>query len=98
MEFGEALPVDDNGVPLEHLLTCVSNVQLKYGGPNRNIKYIVRDIKTGESEEDNVLRSVPPSLVASINLFCRCENKLFLLCFKSLTKDNLSSLTAMLFA
>lgn len=71
MVFEEPLPVDENGVPLEHLLTCVSNVQLKYGGPNRNIKYIVRELKMRESEEDNVLRSVPPSLVANINLFCR---------------------------
>lgn len=72
MEFGEELPVDDNGVPLEHFLTCVKNVQLKCGGVNKNIKYITREIKIGDSnEEENVLKNVPSALVANINLFCR---------------------------
>lgn len=72
LEFCEPLAVDESGVPLEHLLTCVSNVQLKYGGPNKNIKYIKREIRLGgENEEENVLRNIPPSLVANVNLFCR---------------------------
>lgn len=51
IQFGEALPVNESGVPLEHLLTCVANVQLKYGGPSKNVKYIKREIKAGESDE-----------------------------------------------
>lgn len=69
MEFGERLPVDENGVPLEHLLTCLDNVQLQYGGPNRNIKYIKRE--RYKNDEENVLRSVPPFLIANVNLLCR---------------------------
>lgn len=71
MEFGEPLPVDENGVPLEHFLTCVHNIELKYGGPNKNVKYIKREIRVGENEEESVLRSVPPSLLPNINLLCR---------------------------
>lgn len=49
-EFGEELSIDENGVPLEHLVTCVANVELKYGGPNKNIKYIIRDVKIKNSD------------------------------------------------
>lgn len=55
LEFGEPLPVDDNGVPLEHLLTCVTNVHLKYCGPNKNIKYIKREIVINENSEGNFI-------------------------------------------
>ncbi|KAK9739278.1 MARF1 LOTUS domain [Popillia japonica] len=44
------LPIDDNGVPLEHLVTCVKNVELKLGGPNHNIKYIKREIKPNNTD------------------------------------------------
>lgn len=70
MELGEELLFDDNGVPLEHLLTCINNVQLKYDGPNKNVKYIVREMK-GDSEDEYVLKSVPSSLIPNINLLCR---------------------------
>lgn len=69
-EFGEPLPIDDNGVPLEHLLTCLPNVQLKYSDPNKNIKYIKRETTT-DTDEESVLRGVPPSLLPNVNLLCR---------------------------
>lgn len=50
IEFEQSLPVDDNGVPLEHLVTCVKNVELKLGGPNNNIKYIKREIKANSTD------------------------------------------------
>lgn len=30
-EFNESLQVDDNGVPLEHLVSCIPTVELKQG-------------------------------------------------------------------
>ncbi|XP_022900382.2 meiosis regulator and mRNA stability factor 1 isoform X1 [Onthophagus taurus] len=40
--FGEEIPTDENGVPLEHLVTCVEGVSLNFGGPRRNVKYLKR--------------------------------------------------------
>ncbi|KAI4457150.1 limkain b lkap [Holotrichia oblita] len=73
LEFNQTLPIDDNGVPLEHLVTCVKNVELKLGGPNHNIKYIKREIKTNTIDifKEESMKSSSPSIVFNIQLFCR---------------------------
>lgn len=71
-EFHEPLPVYDGGVPLEHLITCVPDIDIKLMGPNKNIKIIkYKESKNDESEEDTVLKSVPPSLAPNISLLSR---------------------------
>lgn len=51
-EFHEPLPVYDGGVPLEHLITCVPDIDIKLMGPNKNIKIIkYKESKNDESEE-----------------------------------------------
>ncbi|XP_063916773.1 meiosis regulator and mRNA stability factor 1 isoform X1 [Zophobas morio] len=70
-ECQEPLPVDFNGVPLEHLISCVPNVEIKYSGPNKNIKIIKREFRSVELDEETVLKSVPPSLAPHISLLCR---------------------------
>ena len=52
IQFGKELTVDANGVPLEHLITCVKDVELKLGGTNHNIKYIVKEVKLKSTEVD----------------------------------------------
>nr|XP_008196767.1 PREDICTED: meiosis arrest female protein 1 isoform X2 [Tribolium castaneum] len=66
----QPLPVDASGVPLEHLISCVPNVEIKNSGPNKNIKVIKRELK-GEVDEETVLKAVPPSLAPNIILLCR---------------------------
>ncbi|XP_025836484.1 meiosis regulator and mRNA stability factor 1 isoform X1 [Agrilus planipennis] len=71
-ELSEPLPTDESGVPLEHLVTCVKNVELKYGGPNKNIKYLQLKTETNEIDaEDSVMKYVSPSLIPNISLLCR---------------------------
>ncbi|CAG9812530.1 unnamed protein product [Phaedon cochleariae] len=71
-EFHEPLPVDDGGVPLEHLISCIPNMEIKSVGTNKNIKVIkYEENRNGESEEDSVLKSVPPPLAPNISLLCR---------------------------
>ncbi|KAJ8946869.1 hypothetical protein NQ318_006779 [Aromia moschata] len=71
-EYHEPLPVDDLGVPLEHFISCVPNMDIKYIGVNKNIKIIIyNEMKSMENDEDAVLKTVPPSLAANITLLCR---------------------------
>lgn len=71
-EFNEQLPMNPLGVPLEHLVTCVPNVELKYGGPMKNIKYVtlVQNSTTEENSEktESCLRS---PCTTNIQRFCR---------------------------
>lgn len=70
-QFGTPLTLNDNGIPLEHLVTCVSNVELRCTGPNRSIKYIKRETTTtSTSGKQNCLdyeslSKVMPSTIAS---------------------------------
>ncbi|CAG9863540.1 unnamed protein product [Phyllotreta striolata] len=71
-EFFEPLPAYDDGVPLEHLVTCVPNVVIKLVGPNKNIKIVtVEENKKEKQDEEGPLKSVPPSLVPNIFTLCR---------------------------
>ncbi|XP_018577487.1 meiosis regulator and mRNA stability factor 1 [Anoplophora glabripennis] len=71
-EYHEPLPVVESGVPLEHLIACVPNMEVNYVGPNKNIKVVkYNEMKNVESDEDAVLKTVPPSLAPNISLLCR---------------------------
>ncbi|KAG5876129.1 hypothetical protein JTB14_007536 [Gonioctena quinquepunctata] len=71
-EFHEPLPVDDTGVPLEHLISSVPHMEIKTVGPNKNIKVIkYEENQNNQNDEDLVLKSMPPSLAPNINLLCR---------------------------
>lgn len=70
-EYLEQLPVNYSGVPLEHLVTCVPNVEIKCSGPNKSIKIIKQEMKAIEMDEGAILKSVPVSLASHISLLCR---------------------------
>ncbi|XP_050298717.1 meiosis regulator and mRNA stability factor 1 isoform X2 [Anthonomus grandis grandis] len=71
-EFQEPLPVSDSGVPLEHLITCVPNIEIKLLGLNKSIKVIQHNTKPiEETTDEKILKSVAPSLIPNINLLCR---------------------------
>ncbi|XP_074027472.1 meiosis regulator and mRNA stability factor 1-like protein isoform X2 [Leptinotarsa decemlineata] len=71
-EFHEPLPVDETGVPLEHLISCVPHMEIRSVGPNKNIKVIkYEETLNSQHEEDHVLKSMPPSLAPNISLLCR---------------------------
>ncbi|XP_058795301.1 meiosis regulator and mRNA stability factor 1 [Phymastichus coffea] len=52
-EFNESIQVDENGVPLEHLMSCISTVELKQG--LGSVKHIVwsTNKNNDESNEEN---------------------------------------------
>lgn len=68
-ECHESLPIAENGVPLEHLVTCVPNVEIKLVGPNKNVKVIQQKISQLDINEDQ--SRIAPSLVPNVNLLCR---------------------------
>ncbi|XP_076160269.1 meiosis regulator and mRNA stability factor 1-like protein isoform X2 [Ptiloglossa arizonensis] len=68
-EFKEKLQVTENGVPLEHLVSCLSCVELKQG--IGSVKYL---IWTGSKTHDNTYeenKCVSPPLVNQLALFSR---------------------------
>ncbi|XP_043257610.1 meiosis regulator and mRNA stability factor 1 [Colletes gigas] len=67
-EFKEKLQVVENGVPLEHLVSCLSCVELKQG--IGSVKYLVwTGNKTQDSNEEN--KCVSPPLANQLALFSR---------------------------
>lgn len=50
-EYKEPLPVNDAGVPLEHLITCVPNIEITCVGPSKSIKVITYNFKANECTE-----------------------------------------------
>lgn len=64
IEFGESIQVDENGVPLEHLLSCLATVELKQG--LGTVKHIVWAVNKNQDEShegsDNFFTSIetPP--------------------------------------
>lgn len=68
-EFGEPLLTNGvDGVPLEHLVTCVSNVTIKYENAKNKAKYIVWEMALKPDDSEN-LSSSP--LASSIYLLRR---------------------------
>lgn len=75
MELGEKLNIDDTGVPLEHLVTCVVGVDLHLG--MNMVKYLGWGCQNG-SDESAVeetgsvrLKCVSPPLANQLALFSR---------------------------
>ncbi|KAF5297348.1 hypothetical protein FQA39_LY12187 [Lamprigera yunnana] len=71
VDFGP-LPEDECGVPLEHLVTCIPNVALTCNNQNKNIKYLsLKNFEDLSGSEDLLLKTVPPTLMTNIAMFCR---------------------------
>lgn len=72
-QFGCSLPINSNGVPLEHLVTCISNVELKCTGPTRNIKYLTRlnGEKQFDNDEELLVKGLPCTIATNLQLLCR---------------------------
>ncbi|KAF5282505.1 hypothetical protein FQR65_LT14275 [Abscondita terminalis] len=71
VEFGP-LPESEFGVPLEHLLTCIPNLVLTCSDQNKNIKYLeLKNMEDSHANEDILVKSVSPSLMTNISMFCR---------------------------
>ncbi|XP_012256062.2 meiosis regulator and mRNA stability factor 1 isoform X2 [Athalia rosae] len=68
-EFAEKLEVDGEGVPLEHLVSCLNSVELKQGPGS--VKYLawVGANSNDDSREDN--KCVSPPLANQLALFSR---------------------------
>lgn len=68
-EFKQPLFIDENGVPLEHLVSCLTSVELKQGVGS--VKFLVwNDDKTrGDSHEES--KCVSPALANQLALFSR---------------------------
>lgn len=80
VELGEKLAVDESGVPLEHLLTCVSGVELKTGmnmmkylvfGGSQNKAEIKMDENNAANANSSSLKCVSPALATQLALFSR---------------------------
>lgn len=68
MEFSERLAIDESGVPLEHLISCIPNVQIFYGGPSKNIKYLKQSAIKSGSDADGRFRKI----LRGLDYFRRC--------------------------
>ncbi|XP_011307135.1 meiosis arrest female protein 1 isoform X2 [Fopius arisanus] len=68
--FQEALNVDENGVPLEHLVSCVPSVELRQG--IGSVKYLlwVGD-KCPDDSHEEINKCVSPPLANQLALFSR---------------------------
>lgn len=58
VEFSERLAIDESGVPLEHLISCIPNVQIFYGGPSKNIKYLKQCASKSGSDADGKFHNI----------------------------------------
>ncbi|CAH1135931.1 unnamed protein product [Ceutorhynchus assimilis] len=70
-EYHEPLPESPNGVPLEHLVTCVPHVSIQLVGPNKTIKVIQHNTDKSQDNEDQVWKSIAPSLAPNMVCLCR---------------------------
>ncbi|KAK5640693.1 hypothetical protein RI129_009240 [Pyrocoelia pectoralis] len=71
VEIGQSLPESESGVPLEHLVTCINNVQLISDKQNRNIKYLKWKSSEGSKKEEALNKTVTSSLMPNVSMFCR---------------------------
>lgn len=69
IEIGQVLPENEYGVPLEHLITCIDNVQLVCDKQNRNIKYLQWKSEGNKEEVHN--NNAPSVLMPNVTIFCR---------------------------
>lgn len=72
-EFG-VLMRDENGVPLEHLVTCVSGVELQFGDSlAKYLRMAPKNCQTEDEKKDDVFKSgtVSPSLINNFHAFSK---------------------------
>ncbi|XP_075231628.1 meiosis regulator and mRNA stability factor 1-like protein [Lycorma delicatula] len=72
-EFG-SLKLDENGVPLEHLLTCVSGVELQVGDSlAKYLRAAPKNSQSYEDKSDDSIKSgtVSPSLAYNLHVFSK---------------------------
>ncbi|XP_054265497.1 meiosis regulator and mRNA stability factor 1-like [Macrosteles quadrilineatus] len=67
----EPLVVDEQSVPLEHLVTCISNVELIHSGSNKHLRLCRPKPPLDSKNEDSITICVSPSLVNHVTLFAR---------------------------
>ncbi|XP_063990688.1 meiosis regulator and mRNA stability factor 1 isoform X2 [Diachasmimorpha longicaudata] len=68
--FQESLNVDENGVPLEHLVSCVPSVELRQG--IGSVKYLVWVGDKGHDDShEELIKCVSPPLANQLALFSR---------------------------
>ncbi|KAK4876067.1 hypothetical protein RN001_012489 [Aquatica leii] len=74
LQFKQTLLDNEAGVPLEHLVTCFSSVDLISNDQNKNIKYLKlkdpKDIKT-INLEDVLSNTISPAFFKNVAIFCR---------------------------
>lgn len=77
-EFGQPLPIDDAGVPLEHLVTCIGAIELTCSTLNKNLKYLkFKGVKENGMEfEGNIF------FLEHCPVLCRI---IHVLCFQNIT-------------
>ncbi|XP_015588590.1 meiosis regulator and mRNA stability factor 1 isoform X2 [Cephus cinctus] len=68
-EFKESLDIDKNGVPLEHLVSCLQSIDLKQGVGS--VKHIVRVGSKGNDDSHEENKCVSPPLANQLALFSR---------------------------
>ncbi|KAK5640804.1 hypothetical protein RI129_009351 [Pyrocoelia pectoralis] len=74
VHFKKPLPEDNGGIPLEHLLTCVSNIEIITSNNNKNVKYVrMVNVKDGKMKEpeDPLTKTVPAPFIENVSLLCR---------------------------
>ncbi|KAJ9585358.1 hypothetical protein L9F63_002855, partial [Diploptera punctata] len=65
------LPVDETGVPLEHLVSCLPGIEIYQGvGCVKYLRWL-KSKANGDSHSDECLRCVSPSLATQLALFSR---------------------------
>lgn len=68
-EFKESLLVDENGVPLEHLVSCLSTVELKQGVGS--VKHLIWTGNRAHDDSHEENKCVSPPLANQLALFSR---------------------------
>ncbi|KAL7299894.1 hypothetical protein TKK_0007222 [Trichogramma kaykai] len=70
-EFDKPLQVDENGVPLEHLISCLNTIELKQGQLG-SVKHIIWSGSShNENYEENKCPPISPPLANQLALFSR---------------------------
>jgi len=67
----DPLVVDEQSVPLEHLVTCINNVELVHSGSNKHLRMCAAKPPLDNKNDDAIVMCVSPSLANHVSLFAR---------------------------
>ncbi|XP_046671774.1 meiosis regulator and mRNA stability factor 1-like isoform X1 [Homalodisca vitripennis] len=67
----DPLPVDEQSVPLEHLVTCITNVELVHSGSNKHLRLCPQKPPVDNRKDDSLIMCVSPCLAKQVTLFAR---------------------------